>query len=87
MDPGFPYGPFGVGPRGRRPNPLAPTRPRTPGFGNPLPGSRFDPMHPFGGGNFRPGRGGGMMDYDDFMRPRRNRTGGPGSGGLGGGFI
>jgi len=55
LDPGFPYGPLA---RPQRRNPSGPTRPPLPG--NPLPGSRFDPMYP--GGRFRPGRGGGMMD-------------------------
>jgi len=67
--------------------------------GNPLPGSRFDPIGPFGGpgGNFRPGRGGGLMDDDDLMRgggmpPSRQRytrrgRGFDDLGGFGGGFM
>jgi len=83
LDPTFPYGPF----TGRR----QPSRPGFPGAGNPLPGSRFDPINPYGG-RFRPGRGGGMFDDDlniGFPNtgrssfPQGNRFG----GGFGGGFM
>ncbi|CAK8688564.1 unnamed protein product [Clavelina lepadiformis] len=92
LDPAFPYGPFGGRGRGQ-PNPLGPMRgPRLPGSGNPLPGSRYDPMNPFGGG-FRPGRGGGMFDDDDLgpgtglpQLPGQRGRRGFGGGGFGG-FI
>lgn len=64
---------------------MRPVRPGMPGGGNPLPGSRFDPINPFGSGHFRPGRGGGMMDDDiNFPQRRRHR---PPRGGFGGGFL
>ena len=72
LRPSFPYGgPFGGS------NPMGP--PGRPGMR-----PRFDPFGPPGQGRFRPGRGGGMMDFDDPFQSRDR----PGRGGRfpGGGF-